>query len=275
MQPLLVKDYKPPFITETDEKEWDDCTVCSTLMAVASATLGEVTSAPDWSDLGPAGLKVRREKIRNHLPADKQKGGLTNADMVVAFEKEFPWLPTLPVWSAQKNTWEETVKSLLGSGVAVLNGNPAAVTNVNSKLRRWTNNDKFNHAILAERARRAPDQSVDFFIMDPLGSGKYDGEWVPAQEVRQFIFKEAGGVVQATIFKRGAWAKSAERVAALSADLADAKARLQQAQADNLTLASSLEKANQKRAAAKTALTGIGVAVDNASELVRALEATL
>ena len=64
MQELDISNYVPPFVTETDELRWDDCTVCSTLMATASATLGETVSNRNWSTMSKAELKVLRERIQ-------------------------------------------------------------------------------------------------------------------------------------------------------------------------------------------------------------------
>jgi hypothetical protein len=270
MQRLIVKDFKPPFITETDEVKWDDCTVCSTLMAVSAATLGEVTKRKDWSDLDSKGLKARREKIRNWLPAEKQTGPTTMEDMRFAFGKEFPWLPSVPLFEEQSLIWREVIDRLLANGVGVLLGNPKNVANEASHLRRWTNNDDFGHAIYADRARKNADGTVDIFIMDPLGSGAYDGEWVPATEVKEFIDEYPGGV-KANMFKRGAWADKTALVGVVSSDEGLA--------AELEVVKSSLELSIQRYAELKDrvskAATGIGVAADNTSELVQALEASL
>lgn len=274
MQPLKIEDYKPPFITETDEARWDDCTVCSTLMSVAAATLGEVVSAPDWSPLTKAGLKVRREKIRNWLPADKQTGPTTMADMRYAFSKEFPWLPKIPFYDEQDQTWKEVLEKLLDGWVGVLQGNPMNVKNVNSKLRRWTNNDDFGHAIHADRARKKADGTFDVFIMDPLGRGAYEGEWVPATEVKEFIdeFGPNNTLVKANMFKRGAWSDYVDNSAALKAKIAELKAQVFSAESIAAANKVRAEVAEAKVLKVKDAVTDVAVAVDNASELAGVLE---
>lgn len=206
------KNYKPPFITETDEPTWNDCTVASTLMATAAATLGRTVMGDDWRPLNATGLKKRREAIRNQIPGDTDVGGTSMADMRTAFGAFYPWLPDLKsaYFDVQQNTWSQTVDKLSSGWVAVLQGNPINVKNVNSKLRRWTNNDRYDHAIYADRARKNADGTTDIFIMDPLGRGDYDGEWVPAVDVKQFTGVQ-DGYVKANMFERGEW--SAENLA--------------------------------------------------------------
>lgn len=205
MNRLEIKDYRPPFITETDEARWDDCTVASTLMATAAATLGETVSKPDWSHLNKQGLKWRREAIRNELPADKQTGPTSMADMRYAFGRFFPWLPAIPFYDEQRNTWSEFKAALLSGSVCVLQGNPNKVKNTKSGLRRWTNNDDYQHAIYVDRARTKKDGSVEFWVMDPLGSGTYKGQWIPEVELKQFTDIHVGTYIKANLFVRGGW----------------------------------------------------------------------
>lgn len=206
MQELDVSNYVPPFVTETDELRWDDCTVCSTLMATASATLGETVANKNWSPMTKRQMKILRERIRNHLGPDNQTGGTNIQDMRVAFGIEYPWLPQIPSYAEQKNSWEEARAQLLNGWGGVYMGNPANVQNQNSKLRRWTNDDNFGHAIWVDRARKTIGGEIEFFVMDPLGRGGYNGEWVPEIELRQFTWLVAGSDWRyITLFKRGGW----------------------------------------------------------------------
>jgi hypothetical protein len=213
-QPVINR-YRPPFITQTDEAVWNDCTICATLMATASATLGRTVMGHDWRPLTAKELKRRRELIRNEVPGDKDIGGTSMADMRVAFGSFYPWLPDLKevFYDVQRNSWADVIRKLKADGCGVLQGNPQDVVNPQSKLRRWTNNDNFGHAIFAERARESNGET-QIFIMDPLGRGEYDGEWVPADEVRQFIWTESN-YVKANMFVRGGW--SPEKLAAQDA----------------------------------------------------------
>lgn len=205
MQQLDVLNYRPPFITETDELRWDDCTVCSTLMATASATTGETVSRPSWAPMSKTELKVLRERIRNHLGPDNQTGGTNMADMRVAFAKEYPWLPKIPSYAEQRNSWSECRDKLLNGWGGIYMGNPSQVSDPNSKLRRWTINDNFGHAIWVDRARRTSAGATEYFVMDPLGRGTYSGEWVPEQDLKEYTWIYDAAYVYVTLFKRGSW----------------------------------------------------------------------
>lgn len=209
MQQLDIDNYVPPFITETDELHWDDCTVCSTLMAVASATTGEAVSNRNWTLMSKPQIKMLRERIRDHLGPGNQTGGTTMADMRIAFGIEYPWLPQIPSYEYQKNTWQECRQRLLDGWGGVYMGNPSLVTNVNSKLRRWTNNDNFGHAIWVDRARRSSSGGTEFLVMDPLGRGDYAGDWVPEDELQEFTWVYDGSYRYITLFKRGDWNQEA------------------------------------------------------------------
>lgn len=209
MQELDISNYVPPFVTETDELRWDDCTVCSTLMATASATLGETVSNRNWSTMSKAELKVLRERIRNHLGPGNQTGGTDIADMRKAFGIEYPWLPQIPSYEEQKNTWDEAKAKLLDGWGGIYMGNPNNVEDTGSKLRRWTISDNFGHAIWVDRARKAVDGSIEFYVMDPLGRGSYNGDWVPEIDLKQFTWTltSNASLRYITLFKRGGWAK--------------------------------------------------------------------
>lgn len=228
MQKLEVDNYIPPFITETDELRWDDCTVCATLMGVASATLGEAVSNKNWDQLTRSEIKVLRERIRNYLGSDNQTGGTTMADMRVAFAKEYPWLPEIPSYEEQRLGWGVARQRLLNGFGGVYMGNPSLVTNPNSKLRRWTNNDNFGHAIWVDRARKNAEQ-VEFYVMDPLGRGDYDGEWVPENELEEFTwtYNASDNSRYITVFERGDWSILAENKAKLLREIDDLNAEIE------------------------------------------------
>jgi chaperonin cofactor prefoldin/DNA-directed RNA polymerase subunit M/transcription elongation factor TFIIS len=217
MQQLDVLNYRPPFITETDEIRWDDCTVCSTLMATASATTGETVARPSWAPMSKTEMKVLRERIRNYLGPDDQTGGTNMADMRVAFAKEYPWLPQIPSYAEQRNSWSECRDRLLKGWGGIYMGNPSQVSDQNSKLRRWTTNDNFGHAIWVDRARQTSAGATEYFVMDPLGRGTYSGEWVPEQDLREYTWTYDAAYVYVTLFKRGSWNASARENQKLTA----------------------------------------------------------
>ena len=179
--------YRPPFTTETDEPTWDDCNPCSFLMLAASWTAGECLYKPTgdrWD------LKRLRERLRNYLPADKQRGPLDMADARAYLKAEWPFLD-LPM---SRSDWPAILTDLRNGHSAVAQGNPSGAPD-GSPLRRWTTNDDFGHFIFLDRA-----DSRGIFVMDPLGRGAYDGEWVPPWHVRAYA---KDGVVNIITVKRG------------------------------------------------------------------------
>lgn len=248
MRQLDVNDYRPPFITETDELQWDDCTVCSTLMATAAATTGETVTRQNWTVMNRTELKALRERIRNHLGPGNQTGGTTMADMRVAFGIEYPWLPQIPSYEYQDNTWQECKQKLLDGWGGVYMGNPSLVQNESSKLRRWTISDNFGHAIWVDRARKAANGVVEFLVMDPLGRGIYDGDWVPENELKEFTWPYNGSFVYVTLFKRGAWNMEARGTDALRNKVEDLSTQVDTLTTRNAALAvqvAALAKENE------------------------------
>jgi hypothetical protein len=275
MESLDIKNYRPPFVTETDEMAWDDCTVCATLMGTATATKGETVARRDWSPMNPDQLKVLRERIRNHLGPAKQKGSTTMADMRKAFGIEYPWLHEIPYYDEQNNTWLKLVSTLLSfAGGAVILGNPADVKNPDSKMKRWTTNDNFGHAMWADHARKLPDGTVQFFIMDPLGRGDYDGEYIVAEEVHQFLWTYGGSYVKATIFPRGAWASnSTKKVDDLLAEVAALKKVNATCELQKTALTAIHKSTVEELAAMKGEVEDLTLEVSNLEEDIGTLEA--
>ena len=230
------KRYRPPFVTETDEARWDDCMVCSILMAIAAWTLGETVMGSDWRPLNAKELKRLREKLRNHLPSDKQAGALTFSDARDFVEKEWPWLPPIEFWDVTKRTWPQVVKMLGDGWVGVAAGNPQDVTDPKSKLRRWTTNDRFAHVIYLDRTGNG---GTEAYVMDPLGHGDYDGEWVPSLQVRQFVGKD-GPVVKVAMFERGSQSSLAIAQRTAADKLRDVRSDLASCRRDAADLAGDL-----------------------------------
>ena len=258
------KRYRPPFVTETDEARWDDCLVCSILMATAAWTLGETVMGNDWRPLNARELKRLRELLRNHLPADKQVGALTFADAREFVDAEWPYLPPVEFWDVTERTWPQVV-AMLGDGwVGVAAGNPQDVTDPKSKLRRWTTNDRFAHVIYLDRTS---DKGI--YVMDPLGSGAYDGEFVPTAEVRQFVGKE-GDVVHVAMFERGSQSSLAIARRTAADKLRDVRADLASCRRDATDLAAAL-RAAQKRIKELEALPPADCTADVAAARAEAL----
>ena len=265
------KRYRPPFVTETDEARWDDCMVCSILMATAAWTLGETVMGNDWRPLNARELKRLREKLRNHLPADKQAGALTFADARDFVEEEWWYLPPVEFWDVTERTWPQVV-AMLGDGwVGVAAGNPQDVTDPASKLRRWTTNDRFAHVIYLDRTGTG---GTETYVMDPLGKGAYDGEWVPTAEVHQFVGKAAAGVVKVAMFLRGEQSSLAIAQRTAADKLRDVRADLASCRRDARDLAAAL-RAAQKRIKELEALPPADCTAEVAQARAEALSAAI
>lgn len=202
--------YRPPFVTETDEARWDDCGPCSFLMLAATWTLGEVLHRPNGDHWN---LKRLRERLRNHLPADRQAGYTDMGDARAYLKAEWPFLD-LPL--SRGDWWGILADLRSGEYAAVAQGNPSGAP-ADSPLRRWTGNDDFGHFIYLDRAD--PDRGI--FVMDPLGRGDYRGQWVPTSHVRDYA---KDGVVSVVLVPRGGETAEARTRRRMARKLSEAEA---------------------------------------------------
>jgi hypothetical protein len=265
MARLIADNYHPPFVTETDEARWDDCLVCSVVMAVACATTGESVMTKDWRPMTKAQLKVLRERLRNYLPESKQSGPTTLADARYYMKEEYPWLPEIPFYDSvsEYRTFSDMLRDLRNGWVAVGLGNPSQINNTSSALRRWTNSDDFGHAVLFERA-----SDSHIFVMDPLGSGEYDGQWVPIAEVSQYLWRFKGNdgqtYVKASLFKKGAWSEAALDTENLRDTLSRVRLQVTDLGADLSRTEANLREAREARKAAEASATACSTLLDAA-----------
>ena len=163
-----MNEYRTPFITETNERTFNDCQFCSGLMLLADWTDGEAVHDEHGNTLDPAGLKALRERIRT-LSGDTV-GGATIEALALGIAKPFPELPPLPRSTAPANpltlTFDEVWAKLGDGHCAVLDGNPIRVKDPSSPLRSMQADDDYDHAIFLPAA--GPERA---FVMDPLGRG--------------------------------------------------------------------------------------------------------
>lgn len=210
--------YRPPFVTETDEARWDDCAACSMLMLVAAWTLGEATDRPSGDVMPRETLRRLREHMRDHLPAERQRGGLTVADAIAMVAAEWPDLAPLRPY---RGFWSEFWALLEDEDhAAALWGNPAEVAKPASPLRRWTANDDFGHVVYVGRAKG--DRA---WVMDPLGSGAYRGQWVSQAQLRQYAYLDEGHLRSCLMVRIGQQSAATRTVEAWATRLAAVKAR--------------------------------------------------
>ena len=118
--------------------------------------------------------------------------------------RRFPDLPPVPRPTAPVDplrlTFDELWPKLQAGHCAVLDGNPSKVEDPSSPLRSMQAKDDYDHAIFIHTAR-----GERAFVMDPLGRGRYQGQWVSKVDLRQFAsrFTTASGSPFCAIVKRG------------------------------------------------------------------------
>ena len=78
---LYAKDYRPPHVSQrVGPPPYDDCLNATLVMGLACWTTGDVVTNDDWSRMTDRQLTALYERMRNRLPADKQRGPLSLAD---------------------------------------------------------------------------------------------------------------------------------------------------------------------------------------------------
>jgi len=204
-----MSEYRTPFITETNEPKFTDCQYCAGLMLVAEWTDGEAIHDEHGNTLDAPGLRVLRERIRT-LSGDLE-GGATLEALALGIARQYPDLPALPRTTAQTNplkaSFDEAWARLQAGSPAVLNGNPSRVKDAKSPLRSMQANDDYDHAIFLHSAQ--PDRA---FVMDPLGRGSYEGQWVAREDLRQFAsrYTAANGSPYLAMVWRGYFSTNAK-----------------------------------------------------------------
>ena len=167
--------YRSPFITETDEPAFTDCQIALGLMLVADWTAGEAIHDRHGNTLDAAGLKRLRERIR--VLSGDTEGGASLEDLARGIARRFPDLPPLPRTTAPVDplrlSFDELWAKLAAGHCAVLDGNPSNVTDPSCPIRSMQAKDDYDHAVFVHTARG--DRA---FVMDPLGRGRYQGQWV-------------------------------------------------------------------------------------------------
>ena len=152
-----------PFVTETDEQVWNDCTVCSGLMAAIAMGVDVPPNRPE------------REALR--AATGDTDGGVGLDALNVGLRRRYGIVLDRPATI----TWADvdTFLSTRGGVVAQL-----VYRELGSPFTRWdpafaARPDGGYHAVYLAGAN-----PTGVFLMDPLGRGSYAGEWVPKSRVR-------------------------------------------------------------------------------------------
>ena len=184
--PRPLPDYRPAFVTETDERPWNDCLWASGAMLLDKWTNGDVT---------------RTHQQLRKLARDR-RGGSTLEDLREAYGRVGIDLRFSPD-GGERITWAKLLRRLGNGAGAVLLGD-------DSKLPRWYGRwdysfwkltkkekaSKDNHAVYIERYDRKRGR---VWMMDPLGRGDWKGEWISVRALRRYAWKTGGGFLSVAI----------------------------------------------------------------------------
>ena len=249
--------YRSPFITETNEPAFTDCQTCAGLMLVAEWTAGEAILDRRGNTLDAMGLKRLRERIRS---LSGTESGASFEDLARGIARRFADLPALPRTTAPgeplRLSFDELWAGLQAGHCAALDGNPSRVTDPRSPLRSMQGKDDYDHAVFihAAKGERA-------FVMDPLGLGRYHGQWVPKADLRQFAsrFTTPTGSPYCAVVERGEQScverlrrEHRERTRSLRTELAVARAAVTTARVQALRDAARAISAVPRRLAKRT-----------------------
>jgi hypothetical protein len=200
--------YRPPFLTETKEAVWNDCTWRSGMMAVGKWSQGLLYPA-EWTR---ERLIRKSEQMRDLVDTD-DVGGATLAALSLGILRMWPGLrthgPDDEGWDMR--TSSEFAERLEAGCGMVLTG---AEMGLPVYLRRWTNDDTFIHTVYVQGLKRiderhqhgprlCPPGVRHTYLMDPLGRGVYDGEWVPLTDILGFVTRLSLDRYYALVFPEG------------------------------------------------------------------------
>ena len=176
--PSPLPNYRPEFVTETDERPWQDCLWASGAMLLDKWTNGDVTRA--------------HQQLRS-LAGDH--GGSRLADLGVAYAQLGIDLRFSPD-GGERITWPDLLRRLESGAGAVVLGDDADLPRWYGRWDRafWTltkeeTADKDNHAVYVERYDRKRGR---VWLMDPLGRGDWKGEWIGIGALRRFAWSRGG-----------------------------------------------------------------------------------
>ena len=138
------------------------------------------------------GLRRLRERIR--VLSGDIKGGASLEDLARGIARRFPDLPPLPRTTAPVDplrlSFDELWTQAPDRSLRRPGRQPEQGRGPSSPLRSMQVKDDYDHAVFVHTAKG--DRA---FVMDPLGRGRYQGQWVSKVDLRQFAsrFTTASG----------------------------------------------------------------------------------
>jgi hypothetical protein len=175
--PRPLPGYRPAFVTETGSRPWTDCLWASGAMLLDKWTSGRI--------------HVSRQDLR--ALSDAHSGGSSLADLRVAFGKLGLDLGYSP-GGGMRLSWRALLKRLGAGAGAVLLGDDGKMPR---RYGRWDpafwkkTGEADNHAVYIERYDAGRGR---VWLMDPLASGDWHGEWISVAALRKFAWSHGGSV---------------------------------------------------------------------------------
>lgn len=189
--------YRPRFYSEVVKEaigSYDDCAICSGLVLLDCATLGEAVTRDDGSLMNTIQLRELRDEagLRPNGPLR-----LNDIAQYLAFiSQRASFLPPFALdyypghGGTLRLTWDGFRKIITELGVGILLGNPVGVKDPQSPLRTVQNNDDYGHAIAV-----MDGNATSARVYDPLNRNgpNFPGVRVSWDDLRQYTEARKNG----------------------------------------------------------------------------------
>ena len=177
----------------------DDCRVIAAQALAAGASEGETqrnARGNEMNEMSVTQLTQQAVKMRRNLDRDEQTGPLNTSHTTRMIELMWPQFPLL---TPDDISFGQLLERLLDGYCASLSGNPGHIKG-DSPLKRAGN---VGHEFYLGKARKKSGD-IDVLVYDPyrVADKVKRGEWRPANEVRQFAYKDSDRDLTAVFTER-------------------------------------------------------------------------
>lgn len=236
--------YRPPFVTQRGiDSTLDECAFCSTLVNLACATSGEITTNRFGREMGKAQLHYFVRRMRRLI--DDFEGGITIAqrkELCVALGYPQPRDIDLRIGEVLSKLKARTHTFSVSTNPGNIVG-PSPVKRC-ACAHEW--------ALVAARGDKA---DAEILVYDPLRNAgpRQRGEWVPARVVMQAAFKnDERQLVLLLQYTRGAWTKAKLDTADKDRTIDRLRTQRNEAVKENKVLTEQLSECREDGCAAAT-----------------------
>ena len=187
--------YTPPLVTETNESNWNDCTFASGLMGVAKWSKGILVADNE------KGRKWQREQMRKGAGLPPHHDGANLDELAEGIKSVWPGLKMLypGVYSGGvRLSWGQFLQAMELEWGFVIMGDEL---NLPVRLRNWTVNDNFKHALYLEGQKR--NGVLRGWLLDPLAPAGFKGAAITIPELKRFMYTRDDGCMRIAIFPTG------------------------------------------------------------------------